>query len=50
MKLNIPIGQSFKLILRPLNKDLVPRKSNCDLTYMASFWKENQLVKTKKKA
>jgi len=23
-------------------------KSNCDLTYMASFWKENQLVQTKK--
>jgi hypothetical protein len=23
-------------------------KSNCDLTDMASFWKENQLVQTKK--
>jgi hypothetical protein len=23
-------------------------KSNYDLTYMASFWKENQLVQTKK--
>jgi hypothetical protein len=25
-------------------------KSNYDLTYMASFWKENQLIQTKKKS
>jgi hypothetical protein len=24
-------------------------KSNCDLAYMASSWRENQLVQTKKK-
>jgi hypothetical protein len=24
-------------------------KSNCDLTYMASFWRENQLVQTQKR-
>jgi hypothetical protein len=24
-------------------------KSNCDLAYMASFWKENQLVQMKKR-
>jgi hypothetical protein len=24
-------------------------KSNCDLAYMTSFWKENKLVKTKKR-
>jgi len=24
-------------------------KSNCDLAYMASFWRENKLVQTEKK-
>jgi hypothetical protein len=24
-------------------------KSNCDFAYMASFWRKNQLVQTKKK-
>jgi hypothetical protein len=37
------------LVPLPLDKVQDHDKSNCDLTYMASFWKENQLVETQNK-
>ncbi len=42
------LSKSFKLVPRSLDKDLDQDKSNCDLVYMTLFWKENQLVQTKK--
>jgi hypothetical protein len=42
------LSKSFKLVPRSLDKDLDQDKSNCDLVYMISFWKENRLVQTKK--
>ncbi len=49
MKSSIPIGQSFKFIPRPLDKDWDQEKSNCDLIYMASFWRETNRSRLKKK-
>jgi hypothetical protein len=42
--------KSFKLVSKPLDKGPDQDKSNCDLVYMASFWRENQIgIDPKKK-
>jgi hypothetical protein len=38
------------LVPRPLDKGIGPKKSNCDLAYMTSFWRETNWFKPKKKA
>ncbi len=42
--------KSFKLVPRPLDKGPGPGKSNCDLVYMASFWRETNWFGPKKRA
>jgi hypothetical protein len=37
------------LVPRPLDKGIGPKKSNCDLAYMTSFWRETNWFKPKKK-
>jgi hypothetical protein len=35
--------KSFKLVSKPLDKGPDQDKSNCDLVYVASYWRENQI-------
>jgi hypothetical protein len=47
MKPSIPIGQEFLIGPKAFTEGS-KTKTNHDLVYIASFWREHQLVQTKK--
>jgi hypothetical protein len=51
MKSSILIGQELYIGSKAFRQgSKIKTKSNCDLAYMVCFWRENQLVPTKKTA